>query len=356
MQDVYRCFDNLIGVIGCNNTATLLVNDLSGISNELIDKIADGDNETYYDVFEKARKSAINTLKTDILDVLLRDTKRVRFNEVLFKSEQARLIKPTTSELINYNYLGGLVTTASSRYVLINVNSISVYVTESVTVKAKVYDYESEEFIFEGEDVTLEANKVNQIEIGKSLLSNDSRAVAVVLELQGLDTEYNVSKLKPYRFKGEKVECQCVDSIGEEVDYSEVFQALDIDEINNFAIYPIATNDINDAINFTSIDSYVSIDVDIVCSMEQFICENAQRIAPALVYLVGANILKTKLGGYRCNNFAKGNLEFTKETKDELLLEYRSILDKIVPTLPLNGDSMCWECDKEYGIYSSSLI
>lgn len=362
--DVLTCFDNLIGIKGCHDESIckIWVNDLDGISSELVDKIADGDAETYVDVFNKAKRAAINSLKDDILDVLLRDSVRVRFAETIYNSEKARLIRPANTDTFEGKYFGVVFTTTFSKYVIAKFKGITVYPTNNISVTKKLIDYETGTVLWQGDGAfELVPNQKNNIVFDYSIDCDNHRAVLAVLEAQnGQDISFSFNELSCNRFKESKCHscdpCDAVTGSGSSTVDPIPYELIGLDQNDAFGIYPFNSDLIDSLESLTAIDSFICADIDVICSIDQFICQNAERLANCLNHKIGANILKAKLGGFRLNDKAKGNLEFTKDTKDELLKEYMKILEKTAPNLPMTDVSMCWECDSEYGIYSTSLI
>jgi hypothetical protein len=362
-MNIDNCFDGIIGVKGCHNTqnAVLWVNDIEGMSNELMDKIADGDQETFYDVFKKCRTNAINQLKHDIKDVLLRATKRVKLNETIYKSEKAMILRPIESNEFSETKIGILFTTADSKYIIGTFNSISIYPLVTTNCIAKLVDYETNEVLYESlEEIALEANKINTIPINRSIDSDNHRAIILVLERQSSDPEFNLAKLSCNRFKETKCKscgpCESFNGYGQATINQIPHELVGLDQNNEFAIYPFVSEDLNDLWNFTAIENFICVGVDIICSIEEFICQNASELGYAVTNKIAANILGEKMAGFRINNMAKGNLEYTKDLKDELNKTYRKVLELSVPNLPLDDVSMCWECDNKVGVYHESMI
>lgn len=361
--ELLACFSGIIGIKGCHDKSNpaYLVNDLNGMSTELVDKIADGDNETYLDVFNKCLKSGINSLREDILDVLLRDKRRLNFGETIYSSEKARIVRPYETETFNSNYIGVLLTTAESKYLFAQVNSLSVYPTTAIEVLPRIYDYESDSFIYTAnETITLTANQLNTVEFDFELNSNEHRAVMVILEKVNFGDSFELNLLSCNRFKESKCNscdpCDSVSAYGIGNISSVNFTNIGLDKNNQFEILPFYSNVISDLEQIEAIKPFICLDIDLICSIDDFICQNAKRLANALNYKVGANILSEKLGGFRISNMAKGNLEFTRETKEELNKEYRKVLERVVPNLPLDGVSMCWECENEVGTWTDSMV
>lgn len=362
--EVLSCFDSYVGVKGCHNETTckFLVNDLTGMSTELLDKISDNERETYFDVFTKSKTMAINSLRDDVLEVLLRDKVRYKFENTLFETEKARIIKPIEVLVSDKDFVGTLLTTANSKYILAHVNSISFYPTAAGIVYAKIVDYETNEVLFSTGEAAIEIvpNQINKIVLDYNIDCSESRALIVVLQRAGLSADFSLAKLSCNRFKEKDCSscdlCECLDCSGNATAGVIHHELLGLDQVNEFALYNFKTDSLTDLSVFDSIENYISVDMGLICSIDQFICENAQRLSGALIYKIGANLMSEKLGGYRVNNFAKGGLEFTRDNKEYLQKEYQKRIDKIVPSLPLSGDSMCWACDKEVGVYIDSKI
>ncbi len=363
--EVLSCFDSYIGIKGCENETTCkhLVNDLPGISNELLDKIADGDQETYFDVFTKAKKYAINSLKDDVQETLLTSQTRYKFGSTVFTSEKSRVIKPIESLEHTEEYIGMLLTMADSKYILARYNSVSLYPLNECSVYAKIIDYESGETIFNSGETAIELtpNQTNVIEFdGFNVDCTNQRALILVLQRASGSNNLELAKLSCNRYKESDCKtcdpCDSIDSIGSGTVSDIPFEMLGLDQVNEFAIYPFGSNSETDLTIATPIENYICADIELICSIEQFICQNAERLASALVYKVGANLLEEKRGTFRTGNLAKGNLEFTMDKIEDYKKEYQIRLDKIVPTLPLSGDSMCWHCDNNSGAYYSSLV
>jgi hypothetical protein len=242
-------------------------------------------------------------------------------------------------------------------------NSVSIYPTTESSVYAKIIDYETGETIFNSGETAIELipNQVNIIEFdGFNIDCTNQRALILVLQRASGSNNLELAKLSCNRYKESDCKtcdpCDSIDSIGSGTVSEIPFEMLDLNQVNEFAIYPFASDSESDLTNATPIENYICADIELICSIEQFICQNAERLAGALVYKIGSNLLEEKRGGYRSNNFAKGNLEFTMDKIEDFKKEYQKRLDKIVPTLPLSGDSMCWYCDNNSGAYYSSLV
>lgn len=362
-MNINECFDGIIGIKGCHNAseANIWINDLEGMSNELIDAVADSERETFYGVYTKCLTNAINQLKHDIKDVLLRATIRVKLNDSIYKSEKARILRPIESFEFEETKVGILFTTADSKYIVAGFKTISIYPIVSTICKSKLYDYETNELLYESpEEIALEANQINFIPVGYNADSDSSRALLLVLERIPEDPKFNLAKLSCNRFQETKCKtcdpCESFDGYGQSTVSVIPHELIGLDQNNEFAIYPFASDDLTDLAEFTAIENFICVDVDIICSIEEFICQNANELAYAVANKIGANILGEKLSGFKISNMAKANMEYTKILKDELNKTYRSVLELSVPNLPLTDVSMCWECDNKVGAYFESLI
>lgn len=359
--ELNTCFDGLIGVYGCHNEGDckLFVNDLPGISNELLSSITDSERGTYQEVFRKALTGAIRSLKNDVLDILRKERHSLKFGASVYETEQARVLRPLETEVIPSGSVGFILTTDTSRYVTAQLRSISLYPTASIEVKAVIYDLETNEKLDESEPVTLFPNQISTVQLDYSIDSSETRGVLVALESVD-EVPFSLARLKCNRFRESACKsrdslCDCVCGNGE-TGLKKVLHQLDLDDVQEFAVYPVAFDEIQDREGFQDIDGFVCGGVSVVCSIEQFLCENADRLKDALVYKVGSNLLTEKLGSFRINVFASTNLEFTEQTRNELMFEYKSALKKTVPALPLDGVSLCWQCLNEDSAYYESLV
>lgn len=345
---INECFP--IGVFGCHNKGEkrLFINDLSGMSNELLENITDTERSTYRQMFDKCLRAAVEDLKNDVQEALDRVANtHYEFGGVIFRTEEARRIGGACET----DMLGVLVTTGNSRYVVAEVKSISVSPLNNVEVTPFIYDFEQGE-IFRDEPIQLEGGKLNEIIFNYSFSSNESRGMFFGIEGYG---EYQ--HLRCNRFKDTSCDscppCDFIDCTGgcTHVEDIPLPERLKQDIVDEFAVYAVGGSSVE---QLTDIDC-VCGNVEVVCSMDQFVCENGNRLSDALQYKVAHNILTEKLASFRQNMWAKGNLDFTALLRDEMQQKYLNRLKNIAPKLPLSGDSMCWECEGA-GIYTESMV
>jgi hypothetical protein len=88
------------------------------------------------------------------------------------------------------------------------------------------------------------------------------------------------------------------------------------------------------------------IGAEIQCSIEEFICQNKKSFKQSLLYLLGIGMLSMKLGSSRLNYFSSSNEERTVATRRDFETRYLSSLKKAIESIPLNGDSLCFECSQ----------
>ena len=348
------CFDDLIGIRGCNTgfTGHLFVNDLAGISNELLDKIADNEQETYYGVFQKALRSAITVLRDDVIDILLTERNRKKFATVLYETDEPRLLG---GEYETFDAVGALLISGASKYVVAHLNGVKLSVlNDEIEAVVYLYDLEEKKKVLEFEAPILLKQGINEIRFEYSFEAKKSRAIMVCIEAQALRLEV----VRCNRFVGtEDVEmpCRSISNYGTSA-FKNHLDLYGNDETNAWGVYCVGYEEdkkLSDIVDFPT--DYLCLDMSVECSIDSFICQHAKRIAPALLYSVGSYILLEKLGGFRTNYFAKGNLEFTKDTQQMMRNTYKSYLKKIVRALPIGGESMCWECEA-VGVTTQSLV
>lgn len=356
--EVVECFDGLIGVFGCHNVGDCkqFVNDIPGISNELLENITDSERSSYRQVFEKALTAAINSLKLDIRTAMYDDKERQEFGGSIYSTEKARLLNPKQFQIVTNEYVGVLLSTAKSKYVSCDFKSITLYSKNDTTVTPIIYDYDTEEVINTGDTISILANKKTIINYNFQIDCSKHRAVFFGLQL----TEpIELSLLSCNRFtenaSGSCYPCESVCGDGTELDFKKGLDNLFADKSDEYAIYNIVTDEFLNTDSYVEIETLICADLELKCSIDSFICDNKESISDALIYLVATNILTEKLNSRRQNMWAKGNLEFTLILREELQKQYKGNLKKIIPTLPMSGDSLCWEC-VEHGVWTESMI
>lgn len=361
--EVNKCFDSLIGVYGCHNEGECryFVNDIPGISNELLDNITDGERGSYLQVFQKALTAAINTLMIDVQDILLNDKDRAEFGGELYRSQQPRVSFGTIDITLDRSFVGVLMLTASSKYVVAEIGSVSLMPTQTVTLVPVIFDYESKQEIERGDPIEAVGGQLSDFDFDYRIDCSKHRAVFFGFEIDS-DAPVNFARMSCNRFEKPDCNtcepCEAICSDGQQNDFRRVMESVDLDHIDEFTIYNVSAADLADFDTYTELQSHSAVmcaGVSLVCSIGQFVCENNKRLAPGLQYLVAYNILTAKMGSFRQNMWAKGNLEFTAMLRDELKKDYLRSMKKIVPKLPLSGVSLCWEC-KSVGVTTESLI
>lgn len=356
------CFRDLIGVYGCHNDGSCryFINDISGISSELLRNITDEDRSSYLQVFNKALQGAISTLKIDAQDILLKHRERMEFAGEIFRSQQPRAIHSQTVTFPDANFVGVLLTTAPSRYVIAEIGAVSIMPSVTTTVTPIIFDFESREVLDEGEPLEVIGGKLSEFNFDYTISTAKHRAIFIGFQLEE-GAQVSFTKLNCNRFEHSDCQsclpCESVCSDGETGEFKQDLENILEDKVDEFAIYSVTAGDLSNFNTYEQVDSKTPVcaAISLVCSMDQFVCDNAKRLAEPLQYLVARNILTEKMGSFRLNMWAKGNMEFTAMRREELQNEYKGLLKKVVPTLPLTGDSLCWKCEQG-GIYTESLI
>lgn len=356
--EVEKCFDKLIGVYGCHNEGDCkyFINNIPGISNELLSSITDSERRSYTDVFTKSLTASIQSLKIDLEHVMYDHKDRHEFGNTLYTSEEARLIRPREFTLITEKYVGVILTTAPGKYVLADLATISLYPKEDTLATPVLFDFETGKEINRADEIELTGGEMNTIDFNYKVDCSKHRAVFFGFELQNY-AEF--AQLSCNRFQEEDCStctpCESICGDGNELDFKKALEAVFKDEHSEYSIYSASFEDFEDVNTFKEHAELACADLSLVCSMEQFVCQNAKSLASSLQYLVAHNVLTEKLNSPRQNMWAKSNLEFTLIRRDELAKEYKSSLKKIAPKLSVSGDSLCWECVQS-GVYTNSLV
>lgn len=339
------CLKNYIGLKYCSSEppgSNIFINILPGMSTELADNIANSEQVTFAQVWNDVQDRAIMRLKNDIINNLLTNEKAdfrsvIYHTRKLLKYQRDMVAVPALAE-----YRGVYLTLPLSRYVNLRVNEIYIFSKEIIDVATefKVFDINDGVELY-SKDIIVSPG-LNTISIGKIF-----------------DLKYEVFEL----FLG--IDCSAIETIETMPDYFGWYDNQDAFCGSSCrmgthgtgylqvqpAVLPVAAigNIIFESLILTGVGKGVVVGCEILCSIEQFICENIHHFQQSFLYLLGAEMLQQKLssgvGSSRMNWFTSTNLEQTDNTRLIFESRYVSNLKREVKSIPLSGESACFSCE-----------
>jgi hypothetical protein len=88
----------------------------------------------------------------------------------------------------------------------------------------------------------------------------------------------------------------------------------------------------------------ISADLEVQCSINDFVCQNKNHFMQPYYYQLGIQMLLFKLASPKLNYFTASNLENTNVLREELKQMYEKNIKRVTFTIPLTGESLCFNC------------
>ncbi len=345
-----ECLNNYIGIRHCSQeepVSGLYINSLPGMSTEMADKIANSDQLNFIGVWDDVQARAFQKLEQD-LQLVLFDIGKTGFNKTIYNTQ--KLTKPRNYTVLeeNSDLRGVYVYLPISRFVKFELNNVQIYVHElpiDPDVTLNIFDLQNENLL-ETKDITL-VKGVNNIEIN-SVFSINTNAIELFIGLEG-------------NFKSVETTDELYGWYDQECAYYPTWQGIgyDTQAVIIPAVLGISDEPKYGNVSFPGIGQGVSLDAQVICSLENFICENKKSLKTALLYLLGAEMLLQKIAsnmGSRVNYFTSGNLEQTENTRTLFDKEYQKALKNAVRSLNIPDSGVCFECNQNAQSFQGSAM
>lgn len=339
---------NYIGLKNCNlptPDSGDYINELPGMSTELVDKIANSEQINFVGVWNDVQKNAFRRLKDDTINLMY---EYIKFNSIIYQTR--RLLKSQVNQLIqvdkNPNYTGIYQQVPESKYAEYRLNGAWVYSRQdNINTTFNVWDVNDGEEVFT-KDVNLRFG-LNYIEIGQ-VFPMKYRILEFFMGIDTTDFDSIQTLNDYYYWYNNDMACAAQSSFG--------YGALR----GVFMFYP-ATYDPNSDLQYsniikTGIGHGVTVDAEIRCSIDQFLYDNREFLKTSLVYLLGAEMLLHKLASPRLNFYTGSNLEQTNETRRIFEQRYLSNLKRSLNAIPLTGESICFSCEETFKVTTKSQL
>ena len=346
-----NCLTDYIGLKSCSATTPesgIWINDLPGMSNELLNSIATSDQVTFKEVWNSVQRVVYEQIKSQLHQHLF-DMGQVEMDQTLFQTNRINIfnrqvIMPTDA----IAKLKGVWASAyGSKYLAMNLKSLYVYNSGSVAVADvpfKVYNTFDWSILHE-ETVDLEPG-INEIPINQ----------VFTLQFQGfnlffaLDTTDVPTIRNPYTqdwYSWGPSDCACANQGPNHYwDYQ------------GFQLYPAVMDldpELPQTMNFDWAQSGVYVDLELMCSIESFICQNRKHLKMGIAYALASQILLNKMAGSNQNFYATYNPEQTNAT----LATFNEMRDKEFKTwariAKMNAGDICFSCDDAQVIRSVGI-
>jgi hypothetical protein len=342
------CLTGYIGIKGVDDVplSGLYINDLAGISTELIDKIADCEKVDFEGMWSSIQIRSYAHLVSDVIGYMA--TKAMLEQEVYQTkrfSTRGKSIDPVSA---SSEWRGCYVRLPESKYSKLYIKNLYVYSLVVETTVLRVYDAQDGEQLYEQEiDLSVGFNTI-QVEQDFGLRFRNTELL-IVVDCTNVDTIKTDSEY--YHFWGQD-SCGCNFNNFGHSDYPEIIPAT----------LPYGENPINDNIDTSAHGKGVWIDASLICSVDEFICQNKGLLKTAWWYLLGREVLTEKLAGSRVNYFASGNLERTAWLRDgadnnaSFQRTYKHMLKNALNGINIEGDLICFNCFESTEIKTGTIV
>lgn len=315
------CLDNFIGLRGtCADTepvSGLYVNDFPGVDLRMISGLSNEEQQDFQGVWDEIYRRSVAEV---VASVKVRMQKYFKKTNLIENRQVGYYTSPAETEAASAHYKGVAISFYGSNYTQIFINEAGLYLNAGGSVTVKIFDYrtgvELDSLTFTG--VTghnvFQVNKSYDVFGQKGQLFVGYNATAVSSNVTNTyhpeDISYDYSLVR-----GAKVSTA-----------SSVLEANMLFEGNTYGL---------------------TVNYNVQCSVERFICSVRDILAPALNYKLAEQLFLERIMSTRLNKYTLFNQERAKELRDEYVVKYTQLLDSILNELEPAGDGLCIECDKE---------
>lgn len=342
-----ECLENYIGLKNCalpEPDSGIYVNILPGINTETIDNIASREQINFAGVWQNVKQRSFLRFKNDII---MKIQERTDFKDIIYQTKKLTTLNPTmTAILAGPQYRGVYLRIPTSKYTEYYIDTLEVYSDAVVTTDFKVFDVnDGKELFTKSVDLIVGLNSISIDEYFNLRYGN--------LELFiGVDcTNFNSIQTyqEQYYWYDEDMECvTSASSFHGQRQYSLQINPASLDK-SKMASYP--------NIERTGIGVGITIVSQIKCSIDVFICQNRKVLEQAILYLLGAELLKEKMASPRLNVTTVMNLENIEYIRQDFEKTYLNNMSRAMKTIPLEGEGFCFHCGEQMRVeYSGSMV
>lgn len=315
------CLDNLIGLRGlCTENAPVsgrYINDLPGVDLKMISSLSNEEQQDYQGVWDEIYRRSVNELESEVAVRMQKYFKKT----LLIENHQAGYyISPATTEAASAEYKGFALTLYGSNYTKIYINEIGLLLSGPGSVTVKVFDYRTgatlDTLTFTG------VTGFNTFQVNKSYDAFGQKAqLFIAYDATAISSE-ETNITHPEDVSGSIVLIRG----------ARVSTASAVIETN---------------ITFEGNSYGLTINFNVQCSMERFICSIRDLLVPALNYKLAEQLFLERSMTQRLNKYTMFNGERAGELRADYIAKYIQTLDSVLNEVEPASDGLCIECDKQ---------
>lgn len=337
-----NCLTNYIGLKGCGTTppeSGIYINQLAGMSNDLLEGLADSDQGNYIEFFNDVQATVFEDIKSQLRS-LVRGWGQTQMEQTLFYTnriniQDRQVISPVGPEA---KYKGIFASAYGSRYFEFRLKNLWVYNSGNAVqdVPFKVFNTFDWSVVFETTVDLVEG--INNISIEQSMpLQFMGYNLFFALDTTDVST-INNSYLQDDYFWADS-DCACANLGPNHYGFN----------MKQWELYPASMPldvALPDKIQFDFSQSGVMVDLELNCSIEAFICQNRNALKMGIAYALAAEILLRKLMSFNQNFHARYN----QEAFERILATIQATRDKHfqewAKVIQVRGEDMCFSCEE----------
>lgn len=318
-----NCLIDYIGLLGCSTTTPksgIYVNSLPSISLKVVDNIADSEQVTFAGVWADVQLRATRKLFTDIRAEF---AKKYKLNNIVDAVDIGDRLDTTLTTAPSAQYRGVFIDLDNfeaqhevvSNFQQFNIQTIKIYLTAAVNPSVKIFDALSgavlKTLTFTG---TVGWNTIDVYE------KFTARRIFVA---------YDSTLVTSTNLHVEQLYCpECGSTI--KGGYSALSSTVRKSDIT-----------------FGNDSFGLSVQYDIQCSFDSFICTHKEIFTNALWYLLGSELMLEAQYTDRVSFITTTGAQRVKELKTELYNEYTEELSQAIDGIQLNLGDCCLECNEQ---------
>ncbi len=335
-----ECLKDYIGLRwagGDEPVSGLYVNDLPGISIKAIDKIANDEQITFFEVWESIQRRALQRFTTDVQNRFSTrfNLRRVTENTTWQKQvETVNFQTPPAAEYRGFDIQMGvpqLQVTNFQGWVspmqVINVQTIYIYLKADATIPVRIFS------IINGFSTLVYTKDVtgvtgwNKVEINKDFYDDNGALMHLFICYDATD----------------------IDSVYLPLDwtydyfYSSVF--ITIWDASSRVMACKSTKADPGVLTYLNNTYGIVAVCSVRCKFEGVICKNKSIIATALWYLMGAELLAERLYTDRLNRYTTIDRKIAEDLRNELEVRYKLEMELALDGIDLQVNDPCISCN-----------
>lgn len=319
-----NCLIDYIGLLGCSTTTPksgIYVNSLPGISLKNVDQIADSEQVTFAGVWSDVQLRATRKLFTDIRAEF---AKKYKLNNIVDAVDIGDRLDTTITTAPAAQYRGVFIDLDNfeaqhdvvSNFQQFNIQTIKIYLSGAITPAVKIFD-------------ALSGTLLKTVSFTGGVAGWNTIDVYEKFTARRIFVCYDATLLTSTNLNVEQNYChECGSTVMG--GYSSIASSVKKSNI---------TLD-NDTFG-------LSVQYDVQCSFDSFICNHKEIFTNALWYLLGSELMMEAQYSDRVSFITTINAQKVKELKAELFNEYTSELSQAIDGIQLNLSDCCLECNEQ---------